>query len=72
MISKFIRVINVFSYGHKDPILKIPQRYNFFLIYTNKWTIFLKFYEKDGISLPKRGFFEDDYLVFGETIILFF
>ena len=33
---------------------------------------FLEFYEKDGISLQKRGFFEDDYLVFGETIILFF
>ena len=70
MISKFIRVINMFSYGHNDPILKIPQRYYFFLIYANKWTIFLKFYEKDGISLQKRGFFEDDYLVFFKTIII--
>ena len=56
MISKFIRVINVFSYGHNDPILKILQRYNFFLKYANKWTIFLKFYEKGGISLQKGRF----------------
>ena len=30
----------------------------------------MKFYEKDGISLQKRGFFEDDYLVFFKTIII--
>ena len=56
MVSKFIRVINVFSYGHNDPILKIAQRYCFFLKYANKWTVFLKSYEKGGNSLQKGGF----------------
>ena len=33
---------------------------------------FLEFYEKDGISLQKGRFFEDDYLVFwGDNYLVF-